>query len=558
MFQVFVATVLAQVDDDDKDISSTMKTNDLEISFNHLETTPPGLDTFSSFWDGGWFQSVTEKPYLADTPPHVSENEAKIAIDSLLVSISTNIPPPVEEQGRILEVLKTSINQAAIKPEWVVELKNKILSLPPITPSLTNPINSTDWLRFQVRLEVLMRNNLLDIGETMKHPASSDYPGDISGSSDLTKLYNYTIPLGRNMVYETLLEGKCTHAQFVERLNKTGKISCPHFCSTLLYAAPGSSLKLTLLTKTVTEFVVRIGHWMDDTSHIDLWTQYPVMKSVKRFTVTTDGDQSFTMASVFGGIVYIGQINSSIFLENVTFSLTGVVETPSFKFKEMTLVDWREERQLMQAPWGDLVSDQLILSYPKRVLDKIQDPEEFLIHWERILDGINELASSPYKSSREHIAFSRDLPNQGSKTHSGNPLMIRESISEVLTDFKQIWEKAPNMYAILHSLAHNHEYSLSLLKFKSGESFVGNLFVDYVKNIVHGLRPHEVRDEYKWENIVQVVEEYIQGGAKFDNFFSSGAVKLFYFDCVRNFGYDTVMKLGNGWNDIEGGNYQGR
>lgn len=305
MLQVFVATVLAQVDDDDNDISTTMKTNDLEI-FTHLETTPPGLDTFSSFWDGGWFPAVTEKNYLPDSRPRITENEGKIALDSLLVSIATNKPPAVEEQARFFEVLKTSINQASAKPEWAAELKKSILSLSPITPSVINPINSTDWLRFQVRLEVFMRNNLLDIGETLKHPASSDYPGDIPGSPDLTKLYNYTTPLEKNSVYETLLAGKCTDAQFVERLNKTGKISCHKFCSTLLYAAPGSTLKLTLLTKNVSEFVVRIGHWVDDTSHINVWTQYPVMKSVKRFVVKQDGDQSsFTMPSVFGGIVYI-------------------------------------------------------------------------------------------------------------------------------------------------------------------------------------------------------------------------------------------------------------
>lgn len=97
-------------------------------------------------------------------------------------------------------------------------------------------------------------------------------------------------------------------------------------------------------------------------------------------------------------------VNSSLFQcppPGVQGKLGKWVTGPRYLFPGKTsLEEWRNCIQESQAPWGELATDNIILTVPSANLKDLEDPEPALRLWDEMMGAIAQLAARPFPFCR--------------------------------------------------------------------------------------------------------------------------------------------------------------
>ena len=224
---------------------------------------------------------------------------------------------------------------------------------PTAIPSATKPLRSTD------ALARLMLTRDLEILKSTKpeqlhaHPAAGIFPGAVP--KDAPRI------AGRNLAID---------------------VSVPQWHSTGLYAAPGEIIRITIPQQAANRGLgVRIGCHTDSLWHLDPWQRAPEIsrREPLKEVVTL-------AANPFGGLVYIDvPENAPHLVINVTIS--GAVEAPHFILGKTSLDDWKDRIRNNPAPWAELETNKIILSVPSGEIRQLDNPDELMALWNKILDA---------------------------------------------------------------------------------------------------------------------------------------------------------------------------
>jgi hypothetical protein len=293
-----------------------------------------------------------------------------------------------------------------------------------VIPSPDNPVGAEDVAARIALLVSLESSGRADPSRTKAHPAAAVFPGEV--------------PAGSKRATRTIAVD----------------LAVPRWHSTGLYAVAGQPVAVVRESgPPIKGLHVRIGCHTDDIGGKDAWKRVPSIAT----RVPIEGDETVA-ASAFGGLVYIEVpkktgVPAEGPSRTATFTIRGAVAAPTWVHGTTTLEEWRRVERRHPAPWGELISDRVIVSVPSSVLRDLDDPGEVMEIWNRVLDSCAELAGMPTER-RSPERMVPDVQISAGYMHSGYPIMTHLDVQERFVSASDLLD---GQWGFYHELGHNHQ-----------------------------------------------------------------------------------------------------
>lgn len=318
-----------------------------------------------------------------------------------------------------------------------------------------------------------------------------------------------------------------------KRVRRTVEVdtNVPDWHSTGLYAAPGEHISIDLPADAgELSLRVRIGCHKDQLWHLDRWQRAPDITVEKPLA----GGRS-RIASAFGGPVYI-VVPGKVAARTVEVHITGAVEAPMFVLGRTDVAEWKRTVRNHPAPWAELVTRKVIISVPSESIRALDDPEELLQLWDRVLDAAADLAAIP-RDRRRPERYVPDEQISAGYMHSGYPIMTH---LDAVPDMTQAARLIKGSWGLFHELGHNHQERE--WTFTGTGEVTCNLFSLYISETVCGLPMSTGHDALKHPE--ETIGKHLALGAKFDRWKSEPFVALMMYIQLREaFGWEAYKKV---------------
>lgn len=254
--------------------------------------------------------------------------------------------------------------------------------------------------------------------------------------------------------------------------------------STGAYAPPGAAVRIRLDRRDARLGVV-VGPHTDNLflSGAAEWKRWPRVDSSY---VLRDG--ALELRTPFGGIVYLVPDPDGA-AQALTARIEGCIPCPVYREGISDPAAWRNELAAADCPWGEIVSDSLVITTTCAAL-RGADPLTVCGFWDRVLDGYRELSGHSPRRHRERVTF--DVQIRAGFMHNGYPVMAHlDRAVTVLAGAAAAPSSrtAYDMWGLFHEFGHNwqkRDYTPSFL----GEVTV-NIFTLYANEALYGIRPME-------------------------------------------------------------------
>ncbi|XP_015426467.1 PREDICTED: TRPM8 channel-associated factor 2 isoform X2 [Myotis davidii] len=116
--------------------------------------------------------------------------------------------------------------------------------------------------------------------------------------------------------------------------------------------------------------------------------------------------------------------------------------------------EWKSCIQESLAPWGELATDNIILTVPTENLRTLEDPEPVLRLWDEMMQAIARLAAQPFPFHRPERIVA-DVQISAGWMHSGYPIMCHlESVQELINETNM---RSRGLWGPIHELGHNQQ-----------------------------------------------------------------------------------------------------
>nr|XP_012804776.2 TRPM8 channel-associated factor 2 [Jaculus jaculus]XP_045016901.1 TRPM8 channel-associated factor 2 [Jaculus jaculus]XP_045016902.1 TRPM8 channel-associated factor 2 [Jaculus jaculus] len=232
-------------------------------------------------------------------------------------------------------------------------------------------------------------------------------------------------------------------------INGTNPGNSDAWMSTGLYLLEGQSAQVRVSEAAASAgLMVQIGCHTDDLTEASNLSRAPV--------VTNQCCMDRTQRSVpclWGGLLYI-IVPKGCQLGPLSITIRGAVPAPYYKLGKTSLEEWRDCVQEHMVPWGELATDNIILTVPTAHLQTLKDPEPLLQLWDEMMQAIARLAAKPFPfHTPERIVA--DVQIAAGWMHSGYPIMCHlESVQELISEANM---KREGLWGPIHELGHNQQ-----------------------------------------------------------------------------------------------------
>ncbi len=281
-------------------------------------------------------------------------------------------------------------------------------------------------------------------------PSANIFPGAIKEGF---QFINKTVSIEHKKMADSLVS-------IVSTLGYSGYDNATMY-STGLYAKAGEYIEIDVPKNAdVTELEVQIGAHSDRLNYWvagkEDWRRMPIITKKQKLVVGKN-----RLASPFGGLIYI-DVKPQSASRKIDFKISHAVAAPLFVLGKSTQSDWENQLKNNKSPWGEMATENVILTLPDSVLQTIKKPEEVLKLWDLVVMGELDLANMPapfYRAQRmvpdEHIG--------GGYMHSGYPIMIHHSPSrhmvsnEIMANPELLMKpsKGGANWGFFHEIGHN-------------------------------------------------------------------------------------------------------
>lgn len=320
-----------------------------------------------------------------------------------------------------------------------------------------------------------------------------------------------------------------------ERLRRGVSVdtNIPGWHSTGLYAAPGEVVEVELPREAAGKgLFVRIGCHSDALWDLPEWRRAPAICLRRPLS-----EPRVRVASGFGGLIYV-EVPERCSLGRIDVAVRGAVEAPFFVLGTTRPEEWRKSIRSRPAPWAELATDRVIVSVPSRVVRWLDNPEEVLEVWNKVLDACADLATRPLQRERPERYVADEQISAG-YMHSGYPIMTHLDAAESMVSKERL---LAGNWGLFHEMGHNHQ-SGDWTFDGAGEVTV-NLFSLYVCETVCRLKGPghpavamgKARDE--------AYRKYAATGPDFNKWKSDPFLALtMYVQLREGFGWDAFRKV---------------
>jgi hypothetical protein len=314
-----------------------------------------------------------------------------------------------------------------------------------------NKLAANDSL-FKVQIATWCYSNLRtkDYKMVTAHPSAAYFPGAVK---DGAKFIKRVIPINNTKISDSLMP-------IVSRMGYSGAWSNTLF-STGLYASPGEYIEITVPSNIDAKFLkVQIGAHSDRLNSRDAknrpWSRMPMITKVQELT-----NGKNRIASPFGGLIYISYPpREASWQGNIT--IDHAVAAPLFILGKTTDEEWKAQLANNKAPWGEMASDNMIITLSNEDFHQLSNPCEVMNLWDLIVGGEMDLAQIKmpfYRAQRMVI----DAQISAGAMHSGYPFMTYHSPSSKTSTIDVAANPAVLMkpskgganWGFFHELGHN-------------------------------------------------------------------------------------------------------
>jgi hypothetical protein len=404
-----------------------------------------------------------------------------------------------------------------------------------ITPE--NPLSVKDTtLREEVAKWCVAQLREKDYKKIKAHPSSDFFPGKVKDGYTFS---SRTIKINHKKISDSLVP-------IVSKLNYSSPWANTMY-GTGLYAIPGEYVEI-IIPKSLTDKNIsvqigchsdRLNQWVAGKQD---WRRMPIIVKKQKLT-----EVKTKVASPFGGLIYItASPKSDDWMEDVT--INHAIAAPSFKLGSTTQQEWAQQLKNNKAPWGELASDDIIITVPDSVLQTVKDPEKVMKLWNLIIAGEMDLAQIPqpfYREQRlvidEHIG--------GGFMHSGYPIMVHHSpvkhmLSEDIIANPELLMKPSKggaNWGFFHEIGHNMQ---NLDWVFGGTTEVScNFFSIYMFDRLMGGRDN-AHSGISNENTQKMMKKYFAKGADYEIWKKDPFLGLIMFRQLQEgFGWENFKKF---------------
>jgi len=410
-----------------------------------------------------------------------------------------------EQAAQCGATLADAIRSLQSDDENFLSKVGELTNMESVLPTAASPLRSRDAFE---RAMISCNTELLKLAKPAgikAHPAAKNFPG--------------AVPDGAPRINDRLVEIST---------------AVPRWHSTGLYAAPGEVIRVTVPPEVVAKgYGVRIGCHTDSLWHLDEWKRIP---EISRRDSLDHPDT--TVASAFGGLIYI-DVPGNAPPATLRFTISGAVKAPRFILGKTTVEDWKKSIRDFPAPWAELETSKIILSVPSEKIRQLEDPDELMTLWDRIMDAEADLAAIPReRKSPERIV--PDVQISAGYMHSGYPIMtwMDGSVETSLSTGKL----SQGSWGHFHELGHNHQQGD--WTFDGTVEVTCNLFSLYVMETVCGMPPGQGHVALEPAERDKRFRDYLTLSDKWPKWKSDPFLALTMYDQLRTgFGWDTFKKV---------------
>ena len=253
------------------------------------------------------------------------------------------------------------------------------------------------------------------------------------------------IKLGAHRLADSLgkIPADARPCKMTQRLNSAGDKWREEHVSLGLYAAPGQPFSITIPKELVGKHLeLQIGHHFPEKNKPLI-----CMPGTSRWFKLNQ--ESSTFISPHGGIMLL-MVPKSVELKNTPVTVDGALRAPQFILGQHTDEDWKTLRQA-PAPWGELVSEHLILIVPRDILQKLDNPTEIMTWWNE-----NNRALEDFYAYYPKVAFRMHSGHYAEEGLSYWPLHWDVKNVPYLLDIAAM--KSTNSALFLHEHGHHCDF----------------------------------------------------------------------------------------------------
>ena len=305
----------------------------------------------------------------------------------------------------------------------------------------------------------------------------------------------------------------------------------PRWHSTGLYAAPGEIITATVPAGAVhAKLKLRIGCHKDLlwAEKIEAWKRIPEITRTYPITETVT-----RAANAFGGPVYL-EVPEDCALGSIEVKIENAVAAPLFVLGKTDLAAWKNEIRNAPAPWAELVGEKLAISMPSANVRQLDNPDEVMKFWDRVVTAEDELSGQTNRTSPERFVLDRQI--SAGYMHSGYPIMAWLDQANKVADLDSL--KKGN-WGFFHELGHNHQRPDWVLA--GTVEITVNIFSMYCFEKVCGLPRHghnAMSDAGREKNLKAYFSDPSASwtGKPFTGL-------IFYYQLIEGFGWDAFHKI---------------
>ncbi|XP_051856265.1 TRPM8 channel-associated factor 2-like isoform X3 [Antechinus flavipes] len=302
--------------------------------------------------------------------------------------------------------------------------------------------------------------------------------------------------------------------------------------STGLYLPAGFTVYIRMLSAVSAGLQVQIGCHSDDLSGAKKLCRAPVV--IHRCHLDRP---ELSVSCLWGGLIYVIVPKGSN-LGPVPVTISGAVPAPYFKLGETSLEKWRNSIRHHPGPWGELATDNIILTVPSEHLQDLDNPEPLLHLWDYMMGAVARLASISFPFPRPERIIA-DVQISAGWMHSGYPIMCHKKSVEELINEKRI--RANGLWGPIHELGHNQQRKVWEFYPHTTEATC-NLWSVYVHEMVLGIHRSQAHPELTSSNRETRIKEYLRKGTPLNEWHVWTALET-YLQLQEAFGWGPFIQI---------------
>ncbi|XP_037691873.1 TRPM8 channel-associated factor 2-like isoform X2 [Choloepus didactylus] len=317
------------------------------------------------------------------------------------------------------------------------------------------------------------------------------------------------------------------------QINGTNPGNSDSWVSTGLYLLDGQNAEVSLSEAAASAGLkVQIGCHTDDLTSASKLSRAPVvthqccMNRTKR-----------SVSCLWGGLLYIIVPKGSA-LGLVSVTIRRAVPAPYYKLGQTSQEEWKKCIQENPAPWGELATDNIILTVPTANLCALEDPEPLLHLWDEMMQAIARLAAGPFPfRCPERIVA--DVQISAGWMHSGYPIMCHlESVQELINE---TGIRSRGLWGAIHELGHNQQRPGWEIPPHTTEATC-NLWSVYVHEMVLGISRAHAHPALSPPEREKRIKKHLDKGAPLQDWNVWTALET-YLQLQEGFGWEPFSQL---------------